>query len=120
MKFLRLGHFGFKMDLLEKDQKLKRAVEVLKREFLPLRIFLFGSRANGSAHDDSDYDFVVVVPKSLNTRLQNMSFARKILSDEVDISADVFVYPQDEYDEWKNEFNSIPEVASTLGVEIPL
>jgi predicted nucleotidyltransferase len=96
------------------------AVEVLKREFNATRLFLFGSRANGTATADSDYDFVLVVKDALVSRLDSMTKARSILHDELQISADVFVYPQTEFDEWKNEFNSIPEIASNLGMELPL
>lgn len=34
---------------LEKDENLRKVVEVLKREFNVTRLFLFGSRANGTA-----------------------------------------------------------------------
>ena len=40
---------------------LNEAVERLVAALHPERIYLFGSRARGDAHGDSDYDFMVVV-----------------------------------------------------------
>lgn len=104
----------------KEDKKLSQIIEVLKEEFMPSRLFLFGSRANGTARKDSDYDFVLVVPKDNKSRLTNMTKARDILHKKCDISADVFVYSQDEFDEWKNELSSIPETAMNTGREIEL
>ncbi len=69
------------------DQKLQKAVDVLKREFSPSKLYLFGSRATDSFHENSDYDFMVVVPESKKDRLENMKHARKILFEECKIKA---------------------------------
>lgn len=103
-----------------RDNKLKKIVEVLKKEFNPSRMFLFGSRANGNAHADSDYDFVLVVPGNKKGRATNMSRARHLLNEKCNVSADVFVYSQKEFDEWKDELSSIPETALNTGQEIQL
>jgi predicted nucleotidyltransferase len=102
------------------DKKLNQIVEVLKAEFKPSRLFLFGSRANGTSHKDSDYDFVLVVPKDKKSRLDNLAKARELLRKKCEVSADVFVYSQKEFDEWKEEFSSIPETAMNTGREIDL
>ena len=103
-----------------KDKNLDAIVSVLKVEFQPSRLFLFGSRANGNARVDSDYDFVLVVPENTKTRHDNMAKARHLLDEKCNISADVFVYSQNEFDEWKDELNSIPETAKNTGLEIDL
>lgn len=103
-----------------KDKNLDAIVSVLKVEFQPSRLFLFGSRANGNARVDSDYDFVLVVPENTKTRHDNMAKARHLLHEKCNISADVFVYSQNEFDEWKDELNSIPETAKNTGLEIDL
>ncbi len=104
----------------KRDPKLKKIVETLKEEFNPSRLFLFGSRANGNSRADSDCDFVLVVPKNKKSRITNMSKASDLLWDKFKISADVFVYSQKEFDEWKDEFSSIPETALNTGREIKL
>jgi uncharacterized protein len=101
-------------------QKLKQIVQILKDEFKPTRLFLFGSQANNKATLESDYDFVLVVPKDTKSRMANMSKARRLLNEKCKISADVFVYSQKEFDEWKDEMNSIPETALNTGKEIDL
>lgn len=107
------------MDLLQTDEKLKLAVNALKDEFHPSRLILFGSRAIGTATKESDYDFVMVVPGKNENQWEEISRARNLLV-KVGVDADVFIYSQAEFDEWKNEFSSIPEVASSTGYEISL
>lgn len=102
------------------DNILKQIVEALKNEFKPSRMFLFGSRANGMARPDSDYDFVLVVPGNKKARFTNMRKAQDLLRKKFNISADVFVYSQSEFDDWKDDFSSIPETAVNTGREIEL
>ena len=103
-----------------KDKKLDEIVKVLKKEFKPSRMFLFGSRANGTHRHDSDYDFVLVVPGNRKSRVNNLIKAEEILDKKFGISADVFVYSQREFDDWKDDFSSIPETAVNTGREIDL
>lgn len=102
------------------DKKLEQIVGALKKEFKPSRMFLFGSRANGTARADSDYDFVLVVPENKKARTTNLSKARHLLHEKFQISADVFVYSQKEFDQWKDELSSVPETALNTGKEIDL
>ncbi len=46
------------------DAKLRELVDRLTAVYNPERIYLFGSRAWGSPHDDSDYDVLVEVANS--------------------------------------------------------
>lgn len=102
------------------DPKLKTILETLKKEFTPIRIFLFGSRANGNTHIDSDYDFVIVVKETSKTRIENMRLARTLIRKAANVSADVFVYDENEFNAYKNEFSSIPETALNTGRELDL
>lgn len=101
------------------DKTLKLIVAALAKEFNPLRLFLFGSRALGTHRKDSDYDFVVVVKNKKGSRIDNMIRASKILA-PLNIRADVFVYSEKEFNEWKNELSSIPETAMNTGKELAL
>lgn len=103
------------------DQKIVEQIkETLKAEYQPVRLFLFGSRANGTAKKHSDYDFVMVVPGSKKSSLDEMAKARSLIFKKHDVSADIFIYSEKEFNEWKDEFNSIPETALNTGREIEL
>lgn len=102
------------------DPKLEIIVDTLKAEFQPKRMFLFGSRANNTHTSNSDFDIVLVVDKTDRTRIENMRQARASIHAAANVSADVFVYDQEEFDTWKEEFSSIPETALNTGKEIDL
>jgi uncharacterized protein len=106
--------------MASRNSKLKQVVEVIKRELKPKRLFLFGSRAAGSAKKDSDYDFVAVVPKKKGLRMNNWQRTYEKIHNECGVSADVFVYSEKEFETWKDEFSSIPETALNTGKEIKL
>lgn len=103
----------------KKDRTMKEIISALKKEFAPSRLFLFGSRSDGSHKANSDYDFLVVVKKIKGNRADNMVRASKALS-HLQIQADVFVYSEKEFNEWKDELSSIPETALNTGKELPL
>lgn len=109
-----------KFTMTTSDPKLSKIIEVLKTEYNPIRLFLFGSRSNGTAHLDSDYDFVLVVEENKISRHASMAKARSLLHEKCQVSVDVFFYSQKEFDEWKNELNSIPETAINTGQEFEL
>lgn len=47
--------------LLDDDPALREIVARIANAYHPLRIYLFGSKARGTAGPDSDYDLLVVV-----------------------------------------------------------
>ncbi len=106
---------------LSQDQLLPKIVASLKSELNPTRLFLYGSRANGNARPDSDYDFVAVVSEfDAKTRYDVMSKVSSKLWQEFDVEVQVWIYSKTEFDDWKDEFSSIPETALNTGIEIPL
>jgi len=99
------------------DPNLQEIIKRLDAKFHPQKIYLFGSRARGDHAAESDYDLLLVVQSSDIGRLDRMDEARLALED-LDVSADVFVYTTKEFDEWKDEFSSIPETALREGQEL--
>jgi predicted nucleotidyltransferase len=99
------------------DEKLNLILEKLVPEFQPTRIFLFGSRSKGSAHENSDYDLLLLVQKSDLSRHERMSKALTALWG-CGVKVDVFIYTEDEFNEWKNDFSSIPHTVMTEGLEL--
>ena len=99
------------------DPILKEIVNRLSQEFHPSKMYLFGSRATGLAQADSDYDLLLVVKEISSGKFERMRRARRALNG-LGITADVFVYSEEEFNEWKDELSSIPETALREGLEL--
>ncbi len=99
------------------DTKLDEILGKLIPEFQPTKVFLFGSRANGSAKEDSDYDLFLVVPHSDLTRRERMVRALELLWGN-GVSVDVFIYTEQEFNSSKGEFNSISYTVANEGLEL--
>ena len=103
------------------DEKLQKIADRLKSEFQPVKLFFYGSRANGTHHEDSDYDFVMVLPQfDDKKRYEMMSSISSKFFKEFGIEVQVWTYSQHEFDFRKDDFSSIPETAMSTGIEIDL
>jgi len=80
------------------QQTIDDAVQRLIAAAHPLKIILFGSYARGEASEDSDLDFLVIVPKLANKH-QEMVRLRRVLR-PLRIPVDVLVASKAEIDEW--------------------
>ena len=76
-------------------------MERLKAEFQPEQIFLFGSHAWGTPHEDSDVDLMVIVRESGERGIRRMQRAHHCLGD-LDLSKDVFVQTRAEFDRYRH------------------
>lgn len=108
--------------MTKEDQKgVDQIKETLKEKYKPLRLFLYGSRANGSARPDSDYDFVMVLSEFDSKNKYNlMSSITTALRHELNVDVQVWTYSEQDFLDWKDEFSSIPETALNTGVELNL
>lgn len=102
------------------NKKLREIAGVLQARYSPSRLFLFGSRAEGTSHSDSDYDFVMVLPRFSRDRMKVWEECRTLIRAECDVDADVFTYSEAEFQKYIKEFSSIPETAVNTGREIDL
>ena len=110
-----------KISMATEDLNLKVVVEALKRDFNPTKLILYGSRASGTHRPDSDYDFVMVLLKfDKKDRYDVMSKISTKFFQDIGIEVQVWVYSEDEFNDWKDEFSSIPETALNTGREIEL
>ena len=66
------------MKTLEEDL-LKTVTKKLVAEFQPEQVWLYGSHAWGTPHDDSDVDLLVVVPHSDETPIRRSQRAHRCL-----------------------------------------
>ena len=81
------------------EARLNDAVQRLVELFRPERIYLFGSRARGDWHEDSDYDLMVIVPHSdlpPHRRAQQAYLALWNVAG----AADILVWTREEFEEF--------------------
>ena len=82
-------------------------------------IYLFGSFAKGTARDDSDYDFYVVIPDDSGMRERETAWAiRSSLVGKQNRSIDMIVGTQSKFDRHKDYFYSIENEVSETGIKL--
>jgi len=102
---------------VDEESLLRQMVEVIVREISPEAIVLFGSRARGNAHTDSDVDLLVIEkePFSLQ-RSRRKGVARlQMALRELPLSKDILLYSRDEFEHWRNSLNHLVGRASREG-----
>lgn len=84
----------------------KEALPIIKREFKPESVIIFGSRVKGNAQEDSDIDVIVV-----SQYFDEIPFLRRmpLISKKVSFPkhVDYFCYTPDEYIRMKDESSII-------------
>lgn len=99
------------------DAPLERLVRRVVEAMNPLEVWLFGSRAEDRARPTSDYDLLVVMPDGTpDTELDPVQAWR--LGWEVRVTADIIPCTRSEFDEEKNELDSLPRAAMLRGHKI--
>ncbi len=83
------------------SELLDEAVNRLKTEFHPEEIYLFGSHAWGTPTEDSDVDFMVIVPSSDERPIRRMQRAHRCLRG-IGFAKDVFVNTRTEFDRYRH------------------
>ena len=80
--------------------KIQEAVELLREAGNPVRIILYGSYGRGTPHEESDLDFLVVMPVVRNRRME-MVRLRRVLS-PLRIPVDLLVVSDQVFREWSD------------------
>ena len=65
--------------VLDDDPALREIVRRVADAYHPLQIYLFGSKALGTAGSDSDYDLLVVMRDDAPEQLKKSSLAHEVL-----------------------------------------
>ena len=100
--------------ILDQEQS-KNIVERLKNELNPLKIFLFGSQAQGGASSEtSDVDLCVIVPDDGEQSYRKTVRAYKSLRD-LKIPKDIVVRHQSQFEERSHWLNSLENEISRTG-----
>lgn len=95
------------------ERLLRHVVEVMH----PLEVWLFGSRAEGRARPDSDYDLLVVLPDDVGAAAFDPIRAWQIGRD-VRVPADIVPCTRTEFDEERDEIDTLARAAVTRGRKI--
>ncbi|MEL7359518.1 MAG: nucleotidyltransferase domain-containing protein [Cyanobacteria bacterium J06560_6] len=87
------------------DNMVKTIVDVVN----PEKIILFGSRAKGTARENSDYDFLVIDAETFSAKHSRRKTAGKIWRAlaPFKVSADIVMYNIEEVERWKNSQNHV-------------
>jgi len=104
--------------ILDQDPILAKIVEGLVREFHPVRIFLFGSRARGEAGEGSDYDILVIMPTGEVPGFRLAQKAHQCAFRGIPAPIDVVFFTEKKFEERKSVIGSLPEMAVHEGKEL--
>ncbi|MBI2941462.1 MAG: nucleotidyltransferase domain-containing protein [Chloroflexi bacterium] len=81
----------------ERDPVLAEIVRRLVEALKPERVYLFGSRARGEAGPDSDYDLLVIVPRTTEPGYRLARRAHSLIGD-LGTAADILMWSRDAFD----------------------
>lgn len=102
-------------------QSIQDTIKTTVRSMLPdARVLLFGSMARGDANADSDYDVLVIIPKTIPIREKYdwKSKIRKALVYTLHAPVDVLLNSEEEVKKKSAIFGHIIESAVSEGIEI--
>ena len=94
-------------------EKMERIIERIVEAVHPHRIYLFGSRARGTAREDSDIDLLIIADMGGTRRERNLCIRR--LFPMRDFGMDVLVFKPEEFERQKVLINSISYIVSKEG-----
>ncbi|MEK7470197.1 MAG: nucleotidyltransferase domain-containing protein [Planctomycetota bacterium] len=96
---------------------LRSVLEALVEKMRPEEIWLFGSRAEGRAHEGSDWDLLVVVPDGVDPGLLDPVAAWGLLRG-LNVPVDVVPCTRSVFEEEKFELDTLPRAAWTKGSKL--
>jgi predicted nucleotidyltransferase len=94
-------------------ERTKEIVDRIVEAVHPHRIYLFGSRAKGTAREDSDIDLLIIADMEGPRHKRSLSIHR--LFPMRDFGMDVFVFKLEEFERQKVLANSISSIVSKEG-----
>lgn len=94
-------------------ETLNKIVSKIVDAVHPDRVYLFGSRAKGTAREDSDIDLLILADMEGSRRKRSLRI-RKLFPNR-NFSIDVLVFRPGEFDRQKTLINSISHIVSKEG-----
>ena len=84
-------------------------IEAIVQDADPDQIILFGSRARGDDHPDSDLDLIVIEAKPFEgerNRMEEMARLSKAIAKFL-VPADILVYSRDDVEYWRDSLHHV-------------
>jgi uncharacterized protein len=103
-------------ETLDMQQIIQDMVDILVREFDPLKVILFGSHARGDAGPDSDVDLLVVLPEVASHH--QTCVAMRVALAHAPTAKDVIVATPAELERWGQRLGSVYRSALREGVAV--
>jgi predicted nucleotidyltransferase len=104
---------AFEWDFSSREAEVLREIPRRLAPLAPRRIVLFGSRAEGTAHKDSDYDLLVVMEVKDPTQPRTAP-ARRLLRG-LGVPLDVIVYTPEEWEEFRRHPQALAHAIDRTG-----
>jgi predicted nucleotidyltransferase len=98
-------------------QGARPLVQRLKQEYRPTEVWLFGSRARGTATADSDWDFLVVVPDETDDDVLDPLRAWRVQK-EARVVADIVVCKEHDFRADRDTVNTLGYVVAREGIRV--
>jgi predicted nucleotidyltransferase len=112
----RRGGRGNAVKMITSDTQVSDVAEQIVRIAHPVRLILFGSRARGTAGDDSDVDVLVVVPEGTHRRRMAQTIYQQIRG--VKVPLDIVVATPSDLQKYGNTVGLIYKSALRDGVDL--
>jgi len=104
---------------IDNNMEIKEIVNVILNSVPALEIYLFGSFANGTAKEDSDYDFYVVVPDNVQPIETTWKIKGAIRENiRKTRSIDMLVGTESKFNKYKNTLSFIERDVVDTGVKL--
>lgn len=94
------------------DREIEQIKDVLVENISPVKVYLFGSFANGTAREDSDYDLYIVVKDETNDLADLTAQAYKSIRPVKSRLVDVVIGTESRFESRKNRMTLENEVWS--------
>jgi predicted nucleotidyltransferase len=95
------------------DKTLEKIIQKILEVIIPDKIILFGSRAKGTAREDSDYDLLIIKSDIKNKRELNKKLYRNMLG--TNASVDIILETSEIIEEYKDSVGFIYKFALNEG-----
>lgn len=94
------------------DREIEQIKDIFVEKISPIKVYLFGSFANGTAREDSDYDFYLVVKDETNDLADLTAQAYKSIRTVKSRAVDIVIGTESRFESRKNRMTLENEVSS--------